>query len=212
MPISLKTKGFICVLSGPSGTGKSTLAKAVAAKDNNIKLSLSVTTRKPRAHERNGIDYFFKTKEEFQKLVEEKKFLEYAKVYGHSYGTLKDIELATVEGVDMLATIDWQGVLALKGLMPKQVILIFILPPSLTILKQRLYNRNQDSDSELSKRMKVVEEEIFKAKEYDYVVINENFDNTTTLLHAIVQAERANQPRLDLLNEFLGQLSPLSKL
>ncbi|AFE53752.1 guanylate kinase [Rickettsia prowazekii] len=189
--MKFKNKGLIIILSSPSGTGKSSLAKELLKIDNNLRLSISVTTRKPRLGEVDGINYYFKSDREFKTLVKQNKFLEYAKIYNDYYGTPKEyVKMLLKQGFDVLFDIDWQGVRSIKK-NTNTVITIFILPPSIEILEQRLRNRATDNEETIKLRMQSAQNEISHANEYDYVVINDDFSQTLKKIHEIIVAERA---------------------
>ncbi|ADE30328.1 guanylate kinase [Rickettsia prowazekii] len=189
--MKFKNKGLIIILSSPSGTGKSSLAKELLKIDNNLRLSISVTTRKPRLGEVDGINYYFKSDREFKTLVKQNKFLEYAKIYNDYYGTPKEyVKMLLKQGFDVLFDIDWQGVRSIKK-NTNNVITIFILPPSIEILEQRLRNRATDNEETIKLRMQSAQNEISHANEYDYVVINDDFSQTLKKIHEIIVAERA---------------------
>ncbi|CAK6508831.1 guanylate kinase [Rickettsia helvetica] len=184
------SKGLIIILSSPSGTGKSSLAKALLKIDNNLRLSISTTTRKPRLGEVEGINYYFKTGLEFEELVKQNKFLEYAKIYDNYYGTPKEyVEMLLNQGLDVLFDIDWQGARSIKK-NAADVVAIFVLPPSIEILEQRLRNRATDNEEAIKLRMQSAQNEISHANEYDYVITNDDFDRTLKKIHAIIVAER----------------------
>lgn len=198
MLLSLRSKGLAIILSSPSATGKSTLAKAVLKIDSNLRLSISATTRRPRTDEVDGVSYYFKTKEEFNKLIEQDAFLEYANIYNNYYGTPKKVvEDLLSQGLDVLFDIDWQGTKLIKKTL-QNVITIFVLPPSLSILQQRIKNRGQDSKESIKLRVKLAIKEVYYAKQYDYVVINDDFDTTLETIYSIITAERSKRIRLDL--------------
>ncbi|BBJ32221.1 guanylate kinase [Rickettsia asiatica] len=183
-------KGLIIILSSPSGTGKSSLAKALLKIDNNLRLSISTTTRKPRLGEVEGINYYFKTGLEFEELVKQNKFLEYAKIYDNYYGTPKEyVEMLLNQGLDVLFDIDWQGARSIKK-NAANVVAIFVLPPSIEILEQRLRNRATDNEEAIKLRMQSAQNEISHANEYDYVITNDDFDRTLKKIHAIIVVER----------------------
>ncbi|WP_417905113.1 guanylate kinase [Candidatus Tisiphia endosymbiont of Micropterix aruncella] len=198
MLLSLRSKGLAIILSSPSATGKSSLARAILKIDSNLRLSVSATTRRPRTDEVDGVSYYFKTKEEFNKLIEQDAFLEYANIYNNYYGTPKKVvEDLLNQGLDVLFDIDWQGTKLIKKTLPN-VITIFILPPSPSILQQRIKDRGQDSKESIKLRMKLATKEVYYAKQYDYVVINDDFDTTLETIYSIITAERSKRIRLDL--------------
>ncbi|AFC75346.1 guanylate kinase [Rickettsia parkeri str. Tate's Hell] len=188
--LSRNSKGLIIILSSPSGTGKSSLAKALLEIDNNLRLSISATTRKPRLGELEGINYYFKTGLEFEELVKQNKFLEYAKIYDNYYGTPKEyVEMLLNQGLDVLFDIDWQGARSIKK-NATNVVTIFVLPPNIEVLEQRLRNRATDNEEAIKLRMQLAQNEISHANEYDYVVTNDDFDRTLKKIHAIIVAAR----------------------
>lgn len=183
-------KGLIIILSSPSGAGKSSLTRSLLQMDNNLRLSVSATTRKPRPGEVEGVNYHFKSNLEFEELIKQDKFLEYAKIYDNYYGTPKEyVETLINQGLDVLFDIDWQGARSIKE-NSSGIISIFILPPSLEVLEQRLRNRETDSEEAIKLRMESAQNEMSHAREYDYVVTNDNFDDTLQNIHRIIVAER----------------------
>jgi len=189
--ISKSRKGLILILSSPSGAGKTTLAKKIANKDNNFKVSVSYTTRAPRPNEINGVDYNFVSIEEFQKLSNQNKFLEQAKVFGNYYGTLKGpIEQDLLKGKDYLFDIDWQGTEQVKKIMPSDIVTIFILPPSIDHLEDRLKKREERNKELIEQRMKMAKGEITHWKDYKYIVVNEDIDNCFNQINQIIKIER----------------------
>ncbi|ACV63131.1 guanylate kinase [Desulfofarcimen acetoxidans DSM 771] len=183
-------KGLLLVISGPSGAGKGTVCQALLKKKQNMYLSVSATTRQPRSGEIQGVNYWFKTKEEFEHLLVEDQFLEYARVYDNYYGTPRlEVEKALETGKDVILEIDIQGALQVKEKMPNSV-LVFIVPPSLTELKTRLVNRGTDSAAEIEKRLKCVAEEIKYISSYGYIVINNTVNEAVGKVEAILIAEK----------------------
>ena len=184
------SEGLMIILSSPSGTGKSSLAESLLKIDNNLRLSISATTRKPRLGEVEGINYYFKSSLEFEELVKQNKFLEYAKIYDNYYGTPKEyVEMLLKQGLDVLFDIDWQGARSIKK-NAANVVAIFVLPPSIETLEQRLRNRATDNEAAIKLRMQSAQNEISHANDYDYVVTNDDFDRTLKKIHAIIVAER----------------------
>ncbi|XVN41628.1 MAG: guanylate kinase [Rickettsia endosymbiont of Argas persicus] len=185
-----KNKGLIIILSSPSGAGKSSLTKSLLEIDNNLRLSISATTRKPRPNEQDGISYYFKTKSEFEDLIKHDKFLEYAKIYENYYGTPKEyVENILNQGLDILFDIDWQGAKSIKQ-NATNAVSIFILPPSLEVLEQRLRNRKTDNEEAIKLRMASAQAEIAHANDYDYIVTNDDFNETLHKIHSIIMEER----------------------
>ena len=193
-----KNKGFCIVLSSPSAAGKSSIARALVKVDDNIKLSISATTRPPRVGEVDSVDYYFKSIEEFNRLIQNNSLLEYTNIYNNYYGTpKKQVEEFLQKGNNVLFDIDLLGAKSIKQALPDSVT-IFILPPSLTILKQRIQNRKQDSEEEIVLRMKLAAEEVKHSSYYDYLVVNEDFEITVETIQSIIIAERTKRTRMDL--------------
>jgi guanylate kinase len=207
MPQNLRTHGIMLILSSPSGAGKSSLARALVAQDQNTHLSISATTRPPRPGEIDGKDYHFLTKENFETLVTGEDFLEHATVFQNHYGTLsKEVELYLDKGIDVIFDIDWQGATSLRKKKQKHVISIYILPPSMKVLKERLTKRCQDNTDTIVLRMKHADEEISHYHEYDYIVINDDFTKALMEIQSILNAERSNRLRMDRLEAFVKTL------
>lgn len=194
--MSLRSKGLIFILSSPSGGGKSSLCRELLKTDSNLRLSISATTRAPRPGETEGVDYYFKTTHQFQQLIIQDYFLEYAENYNNFYGTPLEYILKLIDsGKDVLFDIDWKGARQIKAKMPDRVASVFIMPPSLKVLKERLQVRGQDAETVINNRMKLAEEEILHANEYDYIVVNDNFDIALATVKSILSAERAKTSR-----------------
>jgi len=184
--------GNLYILSAPSGAGKSSLINALLADlpCKEVRLSISHTTRNPRPAEEDGVHYYFTTHAEFEALIEKDHFLEWAEVFGNYYGTsLPMIEKSLEQGVDVFLDIDWQGARQIRQKVPN-VKTIFILPPSREELKHRLVGRGQDSEEIIAKRMAEAESEISHYNEFDYVIVNEDFQQALAELKAILTAER----------------------
>ena len=171
------TDGKMIILSSPSGAGKTTLVKKIS-KEKNFKVSISHTTREPRANETNGVDYYFTSPDNFEKLVEENAFLEYAKVFQILYGSTKKQVFNYLEnGYNVLFDIDWQGAQQIKNqTLNHQLISYFILPPSREILYKRLISRGETNDKTIQMRMKQFDRDVLHWIDYDFVVINEDLD------------------------------------
>ncbi len=183
-------RGNIYVVTAPSGAGKTTLVRALLAADSRIQLSVSFTTRAPRAGEVNGKDYNFVSREAFERMIAACSLLEYAEVFGNYYGTSQEwIESMLAQGQDILLEIDWQGAQQVRRLLP-DAIGIFILPPSLTALEERLRGRGKDSEEVILRRLAAAKEELGHVDEFDYVVINDRFEDALQDIMAIVRAER----------------------
>tara|TARA_B100000401_G_C52807316_1_gene721772 strand:- start:2177 stop:2812 length:636 start_codon:yes stop_codon:yes gene_type:complete len=170
-------EGIIVILSSPSGAGKTSLVKEISSK-NNFSISISHTTRKPRSNEKDGIDYYFVTLEEFKKIISEQKFLEYAKVFKNYYGSSKDIVIEKLDnGENIIFDIDWQGTEQIKQKNLKyKIITIFILPPSREELFKRLLNRDSNDEKNAKERMKQFDKDVLHWKNYDLVVVNDNLE------------------------------------
>ena len=189
-------RGLMYVLSSPSGAGKTTLSKRLIAQNPDLVLSVSYTTRKPRPGEEHGKDYFFTDEASFLEMAGEGAFHEWAKVFDHYYGTPKaEVDEALSDGRDVVFDIDWQGARALAKSAPEDVVRVFILPPSLALLRDRLQKRAQDSDEVIDGRMARAKEEIEHWHEYDYVVLNDDFSRALEKLSDILQAERLKRTR-----------------
>ena len=182
--------GHLYVISAPSGTGKTSLVKALIEKDPSIRLSVSTTTREPRASEVDGKDYFFVKKEDFDKQINNNEFLEWAYVYGNFYGTSATlVKNSITRGEKVLLEIDWQGAFQIKQRYNHEMLtLIFIVPPSLEILKERLQKRGQDKTNVITERLATAKEEMAKATNFDYVIINDDFENAVSELYRIINS------------------------
>jgi guanylate kinase len=182
--------GNIFVISAPSGAGKSSLVKALCELDSQIKVSISHTTRPPRAGEQHGVNYLFITIQEFEAMLAQKEFLEYAVVYGNYYGTNRNsIKQLLAAGKDIILEIDWQGAKQIKHLLP-EAILLYLLPPSLDELAKRLRSRQTDSEETIKKRLDLALDDISHAKEFDFIVVNDNFDVALQELYSIILVHR----------------------
>ena len=200
----LKRRGILFVLSSPSGAGKTSIARYILDQDKNIKLSVSLTTRKKRKNEKAGIDYDFISKDVFEKKIKNNFFLEWATVFGNYYGTSREkVQKTLQDGNDVLFDIDWQGTQQLSDNKDFDLVTIFILPPSKTVLEKRLNNRAQDSKIEVIKRMSQASDEISHYMEYNYIVINNNLEEASNQVLSILKAERLKRKRLINLNEFI---------
>ena len=182
--------GHLYVISAPSGTGKTSLVKALIEKDPSIRLSVSTTTREPRAGEVHGKDYFFVKKEDFDRQINDNEFIEWAFVYGNFYGTSASLVKNSINnGQKILLEIDWQGAFQIKQRYNREMLtLIFIMPPSLEILKERLQKRGQDKIRVISDRLATAKEEIAKSSNFDYVIINDNFETAVCELYRIINS------------------------
>jgi guanylate kinase len=180
-------KGLVFVVSAPAGTGKTTLVEMLIAKyPQEMQRSVSCTTRSPRGKEQEGIDYYFITKAQFEKKIKEGAFLEYAKVFNHYYGTLKEnVETIQVQGRHVFLVIDTQGALQLRSKI--EGIFIFITPPNMETLKERLQHRHTDANEEIDLRLSYATEEMSKAKYYDYVIMNKDLEKAYQDFTALVE-------------------------
>tara|TARA_B100001250_G_scaffold383217_1_gene376998 strand:+ start:580 stop:1215 length:636 start_codon:yes stop_codon:yes gene_type:complete len=186
-------EGIIVVLSSPSGAGKTTLSKKISLEDNFF-ISISHTTRTPRVNETNGKDYFFVSKHEFENLIKEKKFLEYAKVFNNYYGSLEDKVIERLKkGDNVIFDIDWQGTEQIKKKKLKyNIITIFILPPSKNELFKRLLNRDQNDEKNVNERMKQFTEDVLHWINYDFVVINDDLNNCYNKIKTFINLRKEN--------------------
>lgn len=187
---ALVRRGMLIVISGPSGTGKGTLCDRLIKTDENITFSISATTRRPRETEKDGVHYNFMTDDQFDKLLQEDNFLEYAVVHDHRYGTPKKPVLEALEqGKDILLDIDTQGALSVMEQI-KDCVSIFILPPTFSSLRSRLHTRNTDDEAEIKKRLNNARAEIEKYVHYDYALINDELESAFKRLEGIIASER----------------------
>ena len=187
--------GLLFVITAPSGAGKSTLIDALLKDDPRLKLSVSYTTRAPRPGETNGREYHFVDEKAFLAMLERSEFLESAEVHGNRYGTSQAvIRDALARGQDLVLEIDWQGAQQVRKLHP-DCVGVFILPPSVAELERRMRARGQDTDAVIRRRLASAEEEISHAPEFDYVIINKDFDEATKDLQAIIRVERLRRAR-----------------
>lgn len=195
------------ILSSPSGAGKTTVARMLLKRDRKLDMSVSVTTRPRRQSEQDGLDYRFVDHAQFGHLVASGGMLEHAIVFGHRYGTPKSpVESAITNRRDMLFDIDWQGSRGLGQHSHLSLVRVFILPPSLAELKQRLTMRSQNSQQEIAARLEAAEREVSFWAEYDYVVVNQRLEDTVDSVYAILQAERLRRVRQQGLSSFVSEL------
>ena len=187
----------VFIISAPSGSGKSTLVRGLLDTTPNLRFSVSYTTRAPRGAEVDGEDYYYISREEFEKRLKKKEFLEHAEVFGNYYGTnVSELEKAEAEGCDLVLDIDVRGAAQLKGKIPGAVS-IFILAPSREILERRLRARSEDADAVIERRLRGAAEEIRNWRDYDYVIVNESVDKSVETLASIVKAARARRERME---------------
>jgi guanylate kinase len=187
--------GTLYIVSSPSGGGKTSLVKALLESEPDVRLSVSHTTRAPRAGETDGRDYHFVSLAAFDRMLKAGEFLESAEIYGNRYGTSqKWIDAERAAGRDVLLEIDWQGAQQVRRL-ARETVSVFVLPPSLEVLESRLKGRGQDGPDVIARRMAAAREEMSHAPEYDYVIINEDFSRAALDLRSIIRAERLNAAR-----------------
>ena len=204
----LNRKGLLLVVSGPSGAGKGTICKALLNKNDQIKLSVSATTRKPRNGEVHGVNYFFIEKEEFTKMIENGEFLEYAQIYDNFYGTPKAAIIECLEkGQDVILEIEMQVARQIKEVYPEGVF-IFVLPPSLEELKSRIVGRGTETQEEIEKRFSCAFEEINQIVNYDYFIVNEDIEKSVSDVEAIICAEKNKVTRYknNIIDKFKEEL------
>ncbi len=183
----MQNNAMIIILSAPSGCGKSSIAKKLLETDTNLVLSISATTRQPRPKEIDGVHYFFKTKNDFKKL----DYLESAEVYSNFYGTPREfVEKELLKGRDVLFDIDFQGAYQIMKTAKAKIVSIFILPPNIETLRKRMTDRKQDDQSVIEARLKKAKSEMEHAKNYDYIVINDDFDQAVKEIHTIILSQR----------------------
>ncbi|MBD1202615.1 MAG: guanylate kinase [Rhodobacteraceae bacterium] len=202
-------KGLLLILSSPSGAGKSTLTRRLMGWDATMRFSVSATTRAPRPGEEDGREYFFRSRAEFEAMVDADQMLEHAEVFGNRYGTPRGpVEANMREGCDTVFDIDWQGGQQIRNsALGRDVVSIFVLPPSIAELDRRLRGRGQDSDEVIAGRMAKSRDEISHWAEYDYVLVNDDLDATFARLTTILEAERLRRDRQPGLSDFVRGLN-----
>ena len=207
--MSLSEKGILVILSSPSGAGKTSIARALVEGNENFLFSVSATTRKSRPGELNGREYHFLTVDEFRQKINDGQFLEHAKVFGNLYGTpLQAVRDSISQGKDLIFDVDWQGGKQIRtSSLSKFVISIFILPPSIKELHERLMKRAQDSSDIVKDRMRKSIDEIMHWKEYDYVIVNRDFDKTLNEVKSIIVSEKLRRFRNNKLEKFVETLT-----
>lgn len=207
----MKRKGLLVVVSGPAGVGKGTLCKAYMKKFDDMKLSVSTTTRNPRDGERDGVEYNFTTVENFKKMIENGDLLEYVNVFDNYYGTSKKwVEEQLELGNDIILEIDIVGAMTVKKAY-KDAMLLFIMPPSYEVLKKRLEGRNQDSDDQIKKRLARMTQEINIMRDYDYFLVNDVLDDSLDLMKSIIETQRCSVQRYGE-EEISSYLQTITKL
>lgn len=193
--MTLSVPGHVFILSAPSGVGKSTIVKAVLAQDRRLRFSISCTTRSPRPGETHGVDYDFLSHEAFEKGIEEGRFLEWAKVYGNYYGTDRHrVQSWLDQGLDVLLEIDVQGARKVRATIPESTTL-FILPPSMEVLEERLRHRATDAEEVIRRRLEAAQAEIQEAPWFDYLIVNDVLDEAVADVAAIIRASRCARLR-----------------
>jgi guanylate kinase len=200
-------RGLLIVLSSPSGAGKSTISRMLLERDKEVTMSVSATTRPKRPAEVEGVDYHFVDDAEFDRMIAANEFVEWAHVFGHRYGTPKaPVKAALRRGRDILFDIDWQGARQLEPDFGEHLVTIFLLPPSMQELEDRLHSRGQDSEQVIADRMRRAADEIDHWAEYEYVLVNRDMNACIEKVQAIVTAERAKKVRQTGLVDFVRDL------
>ncbi|MDB5367005.1 MAG: Guanylate kinase [Rhodospirillales bacterium] len=207
MDPEITRRGLLLVLSSPSGAGKTSIARALLDSDPNLSLSVSVTTRPMRGGERDGVDYHFIGKPEFLSLVERDALIEHAEVFGNCYGTPRaPVEDALSAGRDMLFDIDWQGTQQISEGLTEDIVTVFVLPPSTDELEKRLRGRALDSEDVIRRRMARSADEMSHYREYQYVLVNRELNESVSAVRAILTAERLKRRRQHGLVDFVNRL------
>ncbi len=200
-------RGLLLVLSSPSGAGKTTITRLLVEREPELGISISATTRKPRAGETDGQHYHFVAAKRFDEMVAKDELLEHATVFGHRYGTPRaPVEAVLQSGRDIVSDIDWQGTQQLKQTVRNDLVAVFILPPSTAALEDRLRRRAQDSDEVVAQRMAKSADEMSHWPEYDYVIVNHDLETSVRQVQAILTAERRRRERQVGLAEFVNHL------
>jgi len=204
----LKRRGLMVILSSPSGAGKSTISRALIDRDSNLTMSVSATTRQPRPGEIEGQDYYFVQKKVFDTMVASGQMLEHAIVFDNFYGTPGEpVEKSLSKGHDIIFDVDWQGTQQLSENVAKDLVRIFILPPSMEELERRLYSRAQDSIEVVRTRMAEAVSEMSHYPEYDYIIVNSNMEESIAKVESILAAERQKTERQVSLHDFITEIS-----
>jgi guanylate kinase len=204
---AIARRGMMLVLSSPSGAGKTAISRALLDSDDNLTMSVSVTTRTMRPGEKEGRDYYFVDPTDFNLMVNRRELLEHAKVFDNYYGTPRGpVEDALSSGLDVIFDIDWQGAQQLRESAQDDLVSVFILPPSHDELDRRLHTRAQDSEEVIAQRMAKASDEMSHFPEYDYIVVNRDLEESVARVQAIVSAERSRRRRLIGLTDFVKRL------
>jgi guanylate kinase len=207
MQHGIHRRGLMLVLSSPSGAGKTTISRKLLKCEPGLVMSVSVTTRPPRPGEIDGKDYFFKSVVEFEAMVKKDQFLEHARVFDNLYGTPRAaVEAALAAGRDVLFDVDWQGTQKLKETARSDLASVFILPPSMAELENRLRARAQDSDTVVKSRMARAASEMSHWAEYDYIVVNVDVESSVARVQSILAAERLRRDRQTGLSDFVAEM------
>ncbi len=200
-------RGVCLVIAAAPGGGKTSVSRALLGAEPELHLSISATTRAPRPGEQEGVHYFFRTPGQFEAMAAAGEFLEHARFLGRAYGTPRAaVEAALAAGRDVLFDIEWQGHRQLRATMPEDVVGVFLLPPSLGVLEQRLRARGQDDEAEIGRRMAVAREEMRHWDEFDHVLVNDDFATTVAAVRAVLHAARTRRSRLPWLPGFVEGL------
>ncbi|MEZ5829746.1 MAG: guanylate kinase [Dongiaceae bacterium] len=206
-PVEIRRRGLMLVLSSPSGAGKTTISRRLLGIEPDLVLSISATTRPMRPSEKDGVDYHFVDQAVFDRMIAEGAFLEHAKVFDHHYGTPRTaVEQWLAAGRDVLFDIDWQGTQQLGESARADLVSVFILPPSIAALEQRLKTRAQDSAEVVARRMAKAADEMSHWNEYDYIIVNDDLEISIQRVRAILLAERLKRHRQNGLAEFVNGL------
>ena len=201
-------KGAMFIIEAPSGTGKSTIVKELLKQDSNLKFSVSVTTRKPREGEKDGVDYYYITDEKYDELLKQDAFYEYVNSqYGSRYGTLRsEVDSFINIGQDVIFDMDWIGARQMRQKAPNDVVTIYLLPPSVKEVRRRLEDRKTDSKEVIEKRMNLVAEKLKHWDEFDYVIVNADIEETVRKVQRVISGERMKRVRQVGLKKFVKEL------
>jgi guanylate kinase len=202
-----RTRGLLLMVVAPSGVGKTSLTRRLVADHNDLHLSISATTRDPRPGEHDGRDYHFVTHDKFQVMIQDDAFLEWAEVYGNHYGSPRGPIVEALErGESVLFDIDFQGAMKVHAQLPQDSVLIYVLPPSLAEMSRRLHARSQDSEEVIAKRLARAKDEVAAWEQFDYVILNDDFDRAYSDLAHIYHAERQKRARNPWIGNLVGDL------